>query len=123
MVYAISMPLSGRFSPQAECPEWENSIENYFNNNLPVEEKAKFRRFNSFLLHVKLRFNGRTGFITKDFQMQKWNLTSNIKSLGDLIQLPFGMAVSEPLRNAIEALDVASHKVVQRDDGRSAADG
>lgn len=123
MVWGLEEPTgSGMCFPDGGYPGWKDRLEVYFRTEMPEEEKTRIgARFpQDYIAHVARKFEaevGSTYYSDKDIVLDpllprecpdEFRTVRTMKELGAMIY-GYGVYVSEPLKDIIEALEPGAH--------------
>lgn len=113
MVWGIKMPSgNGKFSPEGDHGTWKEDIQNYFEQEMSISERANFENW-----HVDYRKSISRRFIEQGdpIKLHQWpsefRLAKTYSDLGSLIEFHNGLlGVDQTLKDMIEELECSLHQ-------------
>ncbi|MFK0205614.1 imm11 family protein [Agrobacterium sp. NPDC090283] len=102
----------GDYFPDGDYVGWEEAIKRYFDEEMTTEQRAAFDHWDvSYRSEVARKFNEDMGPLEPHERPNEYRLIKTYQSLGALIELNNRLlAVSEPLKDIIEALEPGVHQ-------------
>lgn len=111
MAYGFDASVSfGKFFPDGEFLGYHEQLQDHF-RAMSMNGLTEHRFFTDFRWAHVTNMHGGTEFIANELLPRRYTLFKKYKSLGDMINLGAGIAISQPLRDLVERFEPGRHQL------------